>query len=140
MRVKRFENGFILDPFTVGPDATLSQLDEIKHKYGFSGCPVTEDGKLGGRLIGIITTRDHDFVQDRSRTVKEVMTKELTVAKEGCTLEEANQILRDSKKGKLPVVNEKGELVAAISRKDLRKNRDFPLASKDKQKRLIVGA
>ena len=59
MRVKRFENGFILDPFTVGPDATLSQLDEIKHKYGFSGCPVTENGKLGGRLIGIITTRDH---------------------------------------------------------------------------------
>jgi len=140
MRVKRYENGFILDPFTVGPEATLSQLDEIKRNFGFSGCPVTETGKLGGRLIGIVTTRDHDFIKDRTVKVKEVMTTELTVAKEGCSLEEANQILRDSKRGKLPVVNENYELVAAISRKDLRKNRDFPLASKDVHKRLLVGA
>jgi len=139
-RVKRFENGFILDPFTVGPEATLSELDKIKDEFGFSGCPVTENGKLGGRLIGIVTTRDHDFVKDRSIKVKEVMTTDVVSALEGCSLEEANQILRDSKKGKLPVVNERNELVAAISRKDLRKNRDFPLASKDAQKRLIVGA
>lgn len=139
-RVKRFENGFILDPFTVGPDTMLSQLDQIKNQYGFSGCPVTENGKLGGRLVGIVTTRDHDFVKDRTIKVKDVMTTEVITAQEGCSLEEANQILRDSKKGKLPVINQRSELVAAISRKDLRKNRDFPLASKDSQKRLIVGA
>jgi len=139
-RVKRFKNGFILDPFTVAADAKLSQLDAIKDAHGFSGCPVTENGKLGGKLVGIVTTRDHDFIKDRDTLVSEVMTKEVVTATEGCTLEEANQILKDSKKGKLPVVNKDGCLVAAISRKDLRKNRDFPLASKDASKHLLVGA
>ena len=139
--VKRFKNGFILDPFTVAPTAKLSDLDRIKQEHGFSGCPVTSTGKLGGRLVGIVTTRDHDFVKDRDTLVSDVMTTELTVAKEGCTLEEANKILRDSKKGKLPVVNAQHELVATISRKDLRKNRDFPMASKDEEnKKLLVGA
>ena len=141
-RVKRFENGFILDPFTVSPTSTLADLDDIKREHGFSGCPVTADGKLGGKLVGIITTRDHDFVKDRSTKIADVMTQmaDVITAPQGCTLEEANQILKDSKKGKLPVVDKNGCLVAAISRKDLRKNRDFPLASKDAGKRLIVGA
>ena len=101
--VKRFKNGFILDPFTVAPTAKLSDLDRIKQEHGFSGCPVTSTGKLGGRLVGIVTTRDHDFVKDRDTLVSDVMTTELTVAKAGCSLEEANQILRDSKKGKVRI-------------------------------------
>jgi IMP dehydrogenase len=140
-KVKRFKNGFILDPFTVGPNNTLHDLDKIKSENGFSGCPVTENGKMGGKLLGIVTTRDHDFVEDRSTLVSEVMTTTLVVAEKGCSLEEANKMLRESKKSKLPVVNKKGEIVALISRKDLRKNRDFPLASKDStSKRLLVGA
>ena len=139
-RVKRFENGFILDPFTVSPSSKLADLDAIKAEHGFSGCPVTEDGKMGGKLVGIVTTRDHDFVKDRDTLISEVMTKEVVTALEGCSLEEANNILKDSKKGKLPVVDSNGCLVAAISRKDLRKNRDFPYASKDSSKRLLVGA
>ena len=134
-RVKRFENGFILDPFTVSPDASLSTLDEIKARHGFSGCPVTEDGKLGGKLLGIVTTRDHDFVTDRSIKVSEIMTTEVVTAPQGCTLKEANEILKKSKKGKLPVTDSNGCLVAAISRKDLRKNRDFPNASKARRDR-----
>jgi IMP dehydrogenase len=140
-KVKRFKNGFILDPFTVGPNNKLSDLDAIKSEHGFSGCPVTEDGKMGGKLLGVVTTRDHDFVEDRNTLVSEVMSTDLVVAAKGVSLEEANQMLRESKKSKLPVVNPKGELVALISRKDLRKNRDFPFASKDAtSKRLLVGA
>jgi len=139
-RVKRYENGFILDPFCLPPNATLADVDMIKAKHGFSGIPVTENGALGGRLVGIVTTRDHDFVKDRSTPVMEVMTTDLVVAEVGCSLQEANQLLMDSKKGKLPVVNKKRELVALISRKDMRKNRDFPDASKGDDKRLLVGA
>jgi len=139
-RVKRFENGFILDPYCVGPSSTLADLDEIKSKHGFSGVPVTEDGKMGGKLLGIVTTRDHDLVKDRTTLVSQAMTTELVVAKEGLTLAEANQLLMESKKGKLPVVDGAGNIVALISRKDLRKNRDYPVASKDVNKRLLVGA
>jgi len=140
-KVKRFKNGFILDPFTVGPNNSLQDLDDIKAQHGFSGCPVTESGKMGGKLLGIVTTRDHDFVEDRTTLVSQVMTTTLVVAEQGCSLEEANKMLRESKKSKLPVVNKQGEIVALISRKDLRKNRDFPLASKDStSKRLLVGA
>lgn len=138
--MKRFENGFILDPFCLPPTAKLREIDEIKKRHGFSGMPITENGNLGGRLLGIVTTRDHDFVLDRSTPVAAVMTRDLVVAEEGCSLDEANKILTDSKKGKLPVVNRKFELVALISRKDLRKNRDYPLASKNASKRLLVGA
>ena len=71
--VKRFKNGFILDPFTVGPSNTLQDLDAIKAQHGFSGCPVTESGKMGGKLLGIVTTRDHDFVEDRTTLVSQVL-------------------------------------------------------------------
>ncbi len=139
-KVKRYENGFILDPFCLPPTATLRDIDRIKAQHGFSGCPVTQNGEMGGRLVGIVTTRDHDFVTNRDTPISEVMTTELVVAPEGCSLSEANKILTDSKRGKLPVVNGAYELVALISRKDLRKNRDYPQASKNAQKRLLVGA
>jgi IMP dehydrogenase len=140
-RVKRFKNGFITNPRTLSPSHTIRDIDEIKQNYNFSGVPITESGKMGSKLLGIVTNRDIDFVRDRDLPLSEVMTRELVVAKEGCTLEEANQILRESKKGKLPIVNANYELVALISRNDLKKNRDFPLASKDPvNKRLLAGA
>jgi IMP dehydrogenase len=139
--VKRFKNGFITSPLVLSPQHLIGDIDHIKTRFGFSGVPITEDGKMGSKLLGIVTNRDVDFITDRSQPLASVMTTDLIVGHEGCTLEEANEILRHSKKGKLPIVNKNGHLVALISRNDLKKNRDFPLASKDvKNKQLLVGA
>mmetsp|Transcript_27671 Transcript_27671/g.44996 ORF Transcript_27671/g.44996 Transcript_27671/m.44996 type:complete len:565 (+) Transcript_27671:51-1745(+) len=141
--VKRYKNGFITDPITLGPNSTIRDINEIKAKYGFAGVPITEDGKMGSKLLGMVTSRDVDFVQNHDTSVSEIMTpaRDLVTAQEHCTLDEANEILRHSKKGKLPIVNENFELLALISRNDLKKNRDFPLASKDRTtKQLLVGA
>eukprot|EP01132_Coremiostelium_polycephalum_P005893 gene5893-7338_t len=140
-KVKRFKNGFITDPIVLSPKHRLSDVDQIKAKYGFSGVPITDTGKIGGRLVGIVTSRDTDFIKDRSTTLEEVMTTDLVTGQVNCTLEEANSILKSCKKGKLPIVNDRGELVALASRDDLVKNRDFPSATKDKDnKKLLVGA
>lgn len=142
-KVKKFKNGFITDPVCLSPDQTAADAFRIKAELGFSSFPITDTGEMGGRLLGIISNRDTSFIEDPTVKVSEFMTPRdsLTIAQEGVSLEDANEILKDSKKGKLPVVNGKDELVALISRTDLQKNRDFPLASKDsKNKQLLVGA
>lgn len=139
-KVRRFENGFILDPVVLSPDHTIDDVIRIKKSQGFSGIPITQDGKPRGKLVGIVTNRDIDFENDRSRKLREVMSTQLVTATQGVTLSEANEILRKSKKGKLPVVDKQGNLVALTSRRDLLKNRDFPDASKDAGKQLMVGA
>lgn len=139
-KVKRFENGFINDPIVLSPGNTIRDIDEIKEKYGFSGIPITENGRLNSLLLGIVSNRDIDFETDRTKKLMDVMTTDLVTAKKGISLNEANQILKNSKKGKLPIIDDKGRLVALMSRKDLLKNREYPLASKDPRKQLMVGA
>jgi IMP dehydrogenase len=92
-------------------------------------------------MVGIVTARDIQFVNDHSTLLKSCMTTDMVIAKEGVTLEEANKILCESKKGKLPVVNANGELCSLLARSDLLKNQNFPLASKaPKSKQLLCGA
>lgn len=139
-KVRRFENGFILDPLVLSPEHTIADVHRIKRQHGFSGIPITEDGTIKTKLVGMVTNRDIDFETDHSRKLREVMTTDLITARKGITLNQANEILRVSKKGKLPVIDEQGRLVALTSRRDLRKNRDYPDATKDAKKNLMVGA
>jgi len=137
---KRFENGFITDPVCLSPDHRISDVDEIKKHHGFSSIPVTEDGTRQTRLIGIVTGRDTDFEPSRDLPLREVMTSEVITAPTGVSLHEANQILRRTKMGKLPIVDDQGRIVAMVCRRDLVTNEEYPLASKDRDKRLLVGA
>ncbi|KDQ52035.1 hypothetical protein JAAARDRAFT_40637 [Jaapia argillacea MUCL 33604] len=138
-RVKRHENGFITDPIALTPNHTVYDVLEIKARHGFSGIPITDTGKLGGKLLGIVTNRDVQF-QDPSTPLTEVMTTNLVTANEGITLSEANTILRDSKKGKLPIVDREGRLTALLARSDLLKNETYPLASKLPESKQLYAA
>ncbi|KAK3052974.1 inosine-5'-monophosphate dehydrogenase [Extremus antarcticus] len=130
MKVKRFENGFILDPIVISPSTTVAEARALKERWGFGGFPVTENGTLRSKLIGIVTPRDTQFHHDASSPVTEVMSTDLVTAREGISLSEANDILSRSKKGKLPIVDAQGNLVSILSRSDLMKNLHYPLASK----------
>ena len=94
---------------------------------------------MGGKLIGIVTARDVQF-RDPATPLSQVMTTDLVTAKEGITLAEANDILRDSKKGKLPIVNAQGQLVSLLARSDLLKNQSYPLASKNPVSKQLYAA
>ncbi|RFU75315.1 inosine-5 -monophosphate dehydrogenase imd2 [Trichoderma arundinaceum] len=140
-KVKRYENGFILDPVVISRDTTVGEAKALKEKWGFGGFPVTEDGKIGSKLLGIVTNRDIQFEDALSGPVSKVMVTDLITAPAGVTLLEANKILSQSKKGKLPIVDKDFNLVAMISRSDLTKNQHFPLASKlPDSKQLICAA
>ena len=137
---KRFENSFITDPVVLSPDHRIRDVDAIKVRDGFSSIPITEDGTRNSKVIGIVTGRDTDFETDRDLPLRKVMTKDVVTAPKGISLHEANQMLRRIKKGKLPIVDAAGQIVAMVCRRDLITNEEYPLASKDKDKRLLVGA
>ena len=136
-KVKRSENGVITDPFSLSPEHTIQDADDLMAKYRISGVPITE----GTKLVGIITNRDLKFETDFSKKIKESMTSEgLVTAKEGITLEEAKQILGKARKEKLPIVDDDFNLKGLITTKDIEKQIKYPNAAKDDQGRLLCGA
>ncbi len=136
-KVKRSENGVITDPFSLSPEHTLKDADELMGKFRISGVPITE----GKKLVGIITNRDLKFETDFTKKISDCMTSEgLVTAKEGITLEEAKQILAKARKEKLPIVDDDFNLKGLITIKDIEKTIKYPLAAKDEQGRLLCGA
>lgn len=136
-KVKRSENGVILNPFFLAPDNFVYEADELMHKYRISGVPICREGKL----VGILTNRDLRFMTDFSMRIAEVMTKEnLVTAPIGTTLPQAQEILRRHKIEKLPLVDEKGLLKGLITIKDIEKSVQYPLSARDKDGRLLCAA
>ena len=136
-RVKRSENGVIIDPFYLSPEHYVYDANELMAKYRISGVPITE----GTKLVGILTNRDLRFETNFNRKIKEVMTSEnLIVGKEGTTLSEAKEILGKHRIEKLPLVDDDGNLKGLITIKDIEKAIVYPNSAKDEQGRLLVGA
>lgn len=139
--VKRTQTGIISNPVTIGPDATLEQLDKLAGEYRISGFPVVD---VDQKLIGIITNRDLRFtpVAEWATTkVNEVMTsKDLITGPSEISREEATKLLRQHKLERLPLVDTDGRITGLITVKDFVKSEQFPDASKDGQGRLLVGA
>lgn len=136
-KVKRSENGVITDPFSLSPEHTLLDADNLMAKFRISGVPITENG----RLVGIITNRDLKFETDFTKKIKESMTSEnLITAQEGITLDEAKKILASARKEKLPLVDKDFNLKGLITIKDIEKQIKYPLSAKDEKGRLLCGA
>ena len=137
-KVKKFENGMVIDPITATPETTIHELLEITKQYHFSGVPVVE----GKKLVGIVTSRDIRFAKDLNQPVANVMTpkKRLVTVKEGAQEEEIQHLLHQYRIEKVLVVNDLYELVGLVTVKDIQKSIDKPNACKDQLGRLVVGA
>ncbi|MCM1225830.1 MAG: IMP dehydrogenase [Clostridium sp.] len=137
-KVKRSENGVIVNPFSLTPDRYVYDADELMGKYRISGVPIV-DGI--GKLVGIITNRDMRFISDYNTKIGDVMTKEnLITAPIGTTLEQAQEILRTHKIEKLPLVDDEGYLKGLITIKDIEKAIQYPNSARDSGGRLLCGA
>jgi IMP dehydrogenase len=137
-KVKRSQSGLIIDPITLGVDATVQEADDIMSEFKIGGIPIIDHA---GKLAGIITNRDLRFQRDMNVPVEKIMTKEnLVTAPEGIKLDKAEDMLKKYKIEKLPIVNKKGMLVGLITFKDIQKKKNKPTACQDEFGRLRVGA
>lgn len=137
-KVKRSENGVIVNPFSLTADKLVSEADELMGKYKISGVPIVDDK---GKLVGILTNRDLRFVTDFNIPIKDVMTKEnLVTAPVGTDLLGAKQILMNHKIEKLPIIDENGMLKGLITIKDIEKSVQYPNSARDSRGRLLCGA
>lgn len=154
-KVKRSENGVIVDPITLPQTATVGTARQIMREFNVSGIPIVDDespraegqahrsrnnGKLP-RLVGIMTRRDLKFLDDDTKRIGDVMTKDnLVTAPENTTLDEAERILYKARVQKLLLVDKEGRLAGLITMRDIDKIHQYPRACKDERGRLRVGA
>lgn len=137
-KVKRTENGLILDPITLKGDAQIREALRLMKENHIGGIPIVDDEK---HLVGILTNRDLRFERNLKRPVSEVMTKEyLITAPKGTDLKKAERILQEYKIEKLPVVDKSGKLIGLITFRDIMQIKSFPNAVKDRFGRLLSGA
>jgi IMP dehydrogenase len=137
--VKRYESGMVINPLTINPDTTLREIKEITARRKISGFPVVEPGT--GKLVGILTHRDMRFEIDQNMPASALMTTDnLATIREGASLTEAKALLQRRKIERLVVVDEAYRAVGLITVKDMDKAEAYPLAAKDSQGRLLVGA
>ncbi|HHQ7757012.1 TPA: IMP dehydrogenase [Streptococcus pyogenes] len=139
-KVKRSENGVIIDPFLLTPEHKVSEAEELMQRYRISGVPIVET-LANRKLVGIITNRDMRFISDYNAPISEHMTSEhLVTAAVGTDLETAERILHEHRIEKLPLVDNSGRLSGLITIKDIEKVIEFPHAAKDEFGRLLVAA
>lgn len=139
-KVKRSENGVILDPFYLTPNHIVQDAEDLMSRYRISGVPIVDN--LDDRiLVGIITNRDMRFISDANQAIGEVMTSDrLVTAPIGTSLKEAEEILHRHRIEKLPIVDDKGRLSGLITIKDIEKVIQYPNSAKDEHGRLLVAA
>ncbi|GGG05403.1 MULTISPECIES: IMP dehydrogenase [Cysteiniphilum] len=137
-KVKKFENGMVIDPITASPETTIRELLTITEQYHFSGVPVVK----GKALVGLVTSRDIRFAKDLTQPISSIMTpkERLVTVKEGAQEDEIQRLLHQHRIEKVLVVNDSYELVGLITVKDIQKSIDKPNACKDELGRLVVGA
>lgn len=136
-RVKRSENGVIVNPFSLSPEHFAYDAEALMSRYKISGVPIVVEGKL----VGILTNRDMRFIKDHNVRIKEVMTKDhLVTAPVGTTLEQAEEILGKHKIEKLPLVDENFMLKGLITIKDIEKTVQYPDSARDQTGRLLCAA
>ncbi|MFJ2489455.1 IMP dehydrogenase, partial [Pseudomonas sp. NPDC087639] len=137
-KVKKFEAGVVKDPITIEADATVRDLFELTRMHNISGVPVLHDGDL----VGIVTSRDVRFETRLDATVREVMTpkERLVTVREGADKNEVRELLHKHRLEKVLIVDDKFALKGMMTVKDIEKAKAYPLASKDDQGRLRVGA
>ncbi|HXS05704.1 MAG TPA: IMP dehydrogenase [Rhizomicrobium sp.] len=141
-RVKRFESGMVVNPVTIGPEASLADALTLMERHRISGVPVVEahSGKAAGKLVGILTNRDVRFAADPRQKVAELMTTKLVTVKEGVKSDEAKRLLHQHRIEKILVVDDAYRCVGLITVKDIEKAQKYPNACKDERGRLRVAA
>ena len=136
-KVKRSENGIIVDPVTLGPGESVRTAKQVMSDFNISGIPIVKDG----RLVGILTKRDLTFQDQAEARIEDVMTSSgLVTAPAGTTVAEARDILHRNKVEKLPLVDKDFRLQGLITKRDIDKLEQFPVACRDERGRLRVGA